>query len=475
LKKLVVGFVSAVQPSFWGSSKNEYSERFIPELEKLSKKMGFELFAVKEVMTNKLTAVSAVETLKNAGCDFIMVMLSTFAGGDIVDPLADSKIPLGIWGVPEITSNGPIPLNSFCGLNMFGSIIRQYNGRDIKYKWFYGDVTDEMFLRRFSVTIKALTAIKTLRNDSVALVGGIAPGFNDLYFDERKTKAKLGVKVERLYEYEDIKLKAISYTDDQIKPIIMQLKEESAGVSTFISEESLDKTARVYKAFEDFFVNNGHAAVAISCWPKYRRDFGIVVCAIISRLLENGYISACEGDIDSAISMLLLHYLTDEIPMLMDLSKVDLSDDTVLMWHCGSAPKRYSDKNGMFLKPHYKPGNRAPGEDNVLVGSVSDMFFKPVEVTIARFTDEYERMFILTGKFLDKSDRSYDGSRGWLGEFKLNGEPIALKDLMNTILANGLQHHYPIIFGNVYEELMETMAWMDIKPVTKVTYQNYLQ
>lgn len=475
MDKLKVCMVSAVQTSFWGSSRNQYINHFVPKMESIAQNLGFELNTVKEPIPDGKSAVKVKKEIENQGFDFLLVQVSTFSAGDIIEPLAETGIRLGLWGLPEITSDGPIPLNSFCGMNMFGSIIHQYIDRSLKYKWFYGDVDDDLFIERFKVTIKALTAIKKLNNAKAALVGGIAPGFNDLYFDERKTKSKLGVKVDRLHEYLDIRDEALGYKTDEIQNIVEEMKKEACCVSKYVNSEALENTARVYKAFEDFLVDNGYDAVAISCWPKYRRDFGIVVCSVIGRLLDKGYIAACEGDVDSSISMLLLHYLTGEMPMLMDMSRVDFNDESVLVWHCGSAPGRYADSKGMRLDAHYKPGSRLVGEDNIKVGTANDLYFKPQEVTVARFTDEYERMFTFTGEFIDKKDRGFDGSRGWIGNLKIDGEKVSLKDFVNTLMVQGFQHHYPIVSGNVEKELMEVMSWLDIKPLPIVKYRDYLQ
>jgi L-fucose isomerase-like protein len=474
VKKLKVGLVSAVQPSFWGSSEKQYEKYYTKKIVALSQKLGFDLYVIKESLVDIQDAERAKKEVIDQGIDFLLIQLTTFAGGDLIEPLAETGTKIGLWAVPEITDTGAIPLNSFCGINMYSSIISQYMSKGIKTKWFYGDVEDELFIDRFTVTIKAMNAVKNLNGSRVALVGGIAPGFNNLYFDERKTKNKLGVKVDQLHEFGDIKNRALSYKEADIRPIVAEISEEACCV-TPDARKSLDATARVYKAFEDMILENGYRALAIGCWPKYRKELGIVVCSVIGRLLEKGYIAACEGDIDSAVSMMVLKDITGEYPMLMDLSKLDFKDQSVLMWHCGSAPKKYADSKGMTLAGHYKPGSRITGADDIKVGTVNDMYFKPTPITIARFTWEYEKMLLASGELTDRQDRSYDGSRGWVGKLHLNGKPINVKDFINTLMVQKFQHHYPIVSGTAVNELMEFMAWLDIAPIKPVEYQDYMQ
>jgi L-fucose isomerase-like protein len=476
VKKVKIGLVSAIQPSFWGSKKEYYKSYYIPEMKKISERLDFDLVVLEEPLVNCKDSEEAKRKLIDNNIDFLLIQLTTFSSGDIIGPLAETGVKIGLWAIPEITEDGAIPLNSFCGMNMFSSIIGQYIDNNIKYKWFYGDIGDELFINRLIITVKAIGAIKNIKGSKIALIGGIAPGFNDLYFDERKAKAKLGITINRLYEFSDIKDRAISYKDNEVKQIIDEMHEEARCV-TADAKSAMSKTARVYKAFEDFIKENDYKSIAISCWPKYRKELGIVVCSIIGRLLDKDYIAACEGDVDSAISMMILKYLAGDTyaPMLMDLSRLDFKTDSILMWHCGSAPSIFADSKGVCLAGHYKPGKKVAGADDIKVGTVGDMYFKNQQATIARLTWEYEKMMVFSGEFIDKGDRSYDGSRGWLSNIKINGESVELKDLVNTIMVQRFQHHYPIVAMNVEKELMEFMSWLDIMPVAIVKYKDYLQ
>lgn len=476
MKKIKICLVSAAQTSFWGSEKNKYQNFYIPEMEKLAEKLGFELCYLESYITNKKEAVEAKKKIMELKPDFLLIQLSTFAAGEIILPLVDTGVRLGLWGIPEITTTGAIPNNSFCGVNMYAGIIHQYIGNKRKVKWFYGEVDDEMFVKRLAVTVRALSAIKNLAGATIGLLGGIAPGFTDLYFDERITFNKLGVRVNSLIEFDDVKGKALSYQPKDFAYIIDEIKSEYESIGDNLDLDHLETVARVYKAFEDITKENEFDAIAISCWPKFRKDMGIVVCSIIGRLLEKGIPAACEGDVDSVISMLMLKTISGgEMPMLMDLSKFDESDQTVLMWHCGSAPKRYASKGKVDLNGHYKPGSRVTGADDKYVMGVNELYFGDAPVTIARLTNDYKNMLSFTGDFVEKADKSFDGSRGWIGNVKHDGKDVPTKTLVNTLLSQCLQHHFPIVRGHFEEEVLELMAWLDIKPVEYLEYKNYLQ
>ncbi len=475
MEKLKICLVSAVQTSFWGSEKQEYIKRYVPAMKKLAEKLGFDLYIVEKPVANGIMAETAVTEIKKADADFLLIQVSTFAAGEILIPFAELGLPIGLWGIPEVTDTGAIPNNSFCGVNMYASILKQYLGYVPKYKWFYGDMEDEMFINRFSITVRALRAVKHLKGAKIGLIGGIAPGFYDFTYDPRITSSKLGVKVDSTMEFSDVRQKAVSYTDEEIRQEVEELRSEYGCIRSEMDGEHIETSARVFKAFKDIVAEKGYDAVAISCWPKFRKEMGIVVCAVIGRLLEHGILAACEGDVDSIMTAMLMRDLTGIQPMLMDMSKFDAADQSVLMWHCGSAPSHYADHSGCTLAGHYKPGSHVTGEDDIKVVGVNDMYYGARPVTVARLTNDYKNMLLFSGSFIEKKDHSFDGSRGWVGNLKADGEDLMAETLVNTVLSQGYQHHYPIVEGHVEEELREIMAWLDIRPVEFLHYRHYLQ
>jgi len=474
MKKIKIGIASCIMPSFWGSSRNLFRTKYLPEMEELARKLDFELLVWSDDIITEKDGAGACDFFNREEADFTLLQATTFPGGAVMLPFARCRSPLGLWAIPECTVKGALPQNSFCGINMMISIMGQYLDAKRPVKWYYGETDSTMFLDRFKVTLGALRGIKKLRGSRVALVGGIAPGYTDMIFDERKSLARLGVSVDRLPEYGDIRERARSYKQEEITPVMEEFVKDAVCVNC---RNDMEATARIYKAFEDLIIQNGYDAITMSCWPRYRKDFGVVICGIIGRLLEKGYITACEGDVDGMLSMLMLNGISGgAIPMLMDLSDMDFNNNSVMFWHCGSAPRRFADSAGMSLNCHYKPGRNVPGADTVSVGTVNDLYFRSGPATVARFAWDYEYLLLFSGEFFDKPDnRGFDGSRGWMQKLRLAGKPVDCQDLMNTILTARFPHHYGIISGNYENEVMEAMAWLGITTVETVKYEPYLQ
>jgi L-fucose isomerase-like protein len=359
---------------------------------------------------------------------------------------------------------------------MFSGIIGHYLNEDhIPIKWFFGDVQDALFIDRFTITVRALGAIKGLRNSSVALIGGIAPGFNDLYDDERKILRRLpGIRINRLHEWNEIRDRAVSYKDAEVLPYIDRITAGPGAVQE-IAKPWITQAARFEKAYDDFLAETKYDALAISCWPKFQDEFEYSVCSTIANLNEKGTVAACEGDLTSAISMLLLRYIANDVTMLMDMSAFDEEDNTVLLWHCGPAAERFAKKNGYELGANYSGMAHEKGKPPKGSGVAHDMVFDSGPITIARFAGEWDRMFLAGGNIIDYPKKSFYGSRGWVGDLSFNRERISARDMINTILVQRFSHHFPAVYGDYSKEILEVMSWLGLVPIKRVNYEDYLQ
>ena len=488
-----VGLVGTSQLSFPGDKKTAFGNS-ASGMKKLAEEWDFDLFVYPETVITEADALAAKKVLEEEKVDLVMLQTTSFAAGLVVSTLARTKdAKLGLWAIPEMRKSGIVSFNSLCGINMYSGIVAHYlNEYDIPTKWFFGTTDDPQFLRRFRITVVALRAIKKMCHSNVALVGGIAPGFNDLYDDERKLIRLFdGIRINRLHEYGELKQIAESIPQNIVDRKVAQLKAEAEAKDEAIDQQInavdpavatsrmslLEVNARYGLAYDEFVKKYGYDAVAVSCWPKFQDDYLFSVCAVVGEMNDNGTVTGCEGDLTSTISMLLLSYIAEDITMLMDLSAMDTEDDSVMLWHCGPAPKRFCEDKGYKYSLNYS-GKDHEGRDldhALGTGIVRDMVFDEGKVTVARLTGEMDTLFVASGRMQDGEKPSYCGSRGWMGEIKLNGEDISALDFFNTIMASGFQHHFPVVKGDYTEELMEVMAWLNLKPVDAVPYKNYLQ
>lgn len=477
--KLKICLVGTSQLSFPGDKEKAFAG-CVSAMEKHAADMGFDLTVYPETVIVREDAEKAVEFMEAEKIDFLLVQHTSYSAGQLATVLAKIKnANVGFWAIPEGAVDGAVPFNSFCSINMHMGIVAHYlKDYKIKVKWFYGYGGDADFVKRLSVTVKALTALKNLKNSRIGLVGGVAPGFNDLYDDERNLNRRFeGIYFNRLHEYSELKDRALSYSDTEIKPIAENMVACSCGYSDVAAQKTLEISARFYKAYKEFIAENNYDALAVSCWPKFQDDFAYSVCSVVGQLNDEGTVVACEGDVMSAVSMLALKYISGgDVSTLMDMSAFDEKDNTVLLWHCGPAAARYCEKNGYKLGCNYSGMAHEPGKGvTARCGVARDMIFDDNPISVMRLSGECDKFFHLNGEFMLRDKPSFHGSRGWCGNLKLNGEDITAKDLVNTVLVSGFQHHFPIVIGDYTSEIKEFAAWAGLTPIKKVPYADYLQ
>lgn len=470
-KRLQVGYISIIQPNFRGDKEAQF-HRSHRELEQASGDMGFDLHVYPEMVVTAEQARSARAYMEEGRVDFLLIQNTSLASGLLITELAGTAPWTGLWAVKEERDHGYLPQNSFCGVNLNGSSMYGYLLDKKPYKWFYGDLSDPYMGPRFAVTVKALTALVNLRGANILHIGGTAPGFIGFYNDERQLRHRLGIRVTEM-EYGDLRDLALSYADGEVATLAAEMAAEADCLSA-LARDSLPKNARVYRAMAESVEREGAAAIAMSCWPRFRQDWSFTPCAVFGRLNENGVITACEGDILSAASMLLLRCAADFEPILMDLVSFDDGDESVQLWHCGVGSKTYAKDGAVALDTHYNPGPLDPERGWLPAGPVATMEFAPQPLTCMRFTQDAAAVLTFSGEIVPGKP-VYHGSGGWLGQLAMDGAALPAAGLINTIMTNGFPHHYPLVRGKVESAVREAAAWLGIPMLEQTPYRDYLQ
>jgi len=470
MKKIKIGLTGLMHNNFPGDKELAFKKARIG-LEELSQKLGYELYVVNNNIITEEDAIAAKKELELEQIDLLLVLNVQFASGKIISILSELPVFLGLWSIPEPSKKGPLPLNSFCGMNMNASILKEYLRKE-KFKWFYGYTDSELFINRFKITIQALQVIKNIQETEVALIGGIAYGFDDQYYDERKIYERFQIKVNNYLEFGDLKQRVLSYKDPELEDIKTEILNSACCISTLASK-TIDNTARVIKALIDIKNEMDLSGIALDCWPRFRQELDMVPCAAIGYLNEKGIVTACEGDVYGLISMYILQQLSNLPTLLMDLVDFDEEDQSLLFWHCGIGNQSLAYQGRISLSSHSNPAV-IKGKGVIKHAPVADMIYKPGFATIARITNNCNSFFLLNGEFFNPGKPSFDGSRGWLNHLHYNQEFIKVRDVINTIMTNGVQHHYAITLGNKAEEMLETFTWLGVKPLPKIEYRDYL-
>ena len=471
LKKPKIGLAGVMCTPFRGNKEENYLSHQAA-LEELALAYDFDFFAVSDGIYSAVQAAEAAKKLDDWGADFVILQASSFAGGDFIYPFAELSALLGIWAVPEGAPGpgGGLPLNSFTAANLYNSILRtNLTGYRKPVKWFFGNPGQPLFDERLRITVQALRALINLRGARIGLVGGVAPGFDNLIIDEQKLKERLGISVVKI-AFEEALQRSQQVSVDAASSIASEIRSSAAEFDTGL-EGALQKTGSTTVAMYDLADKYNLQALAISCWPRFQSENHLAVCTMMGYLNTQGLIAACEGDIPSAVSMLALRGLTNaDVITLMDLVTVDPNDESVLFWHCGPTSPTLADHRGARLESLWlfdQPGRKPIGLHN-------DLVLKPGLATVLGFTTDFERMLIIDGQ-MDSAKPSYTGSRGWMKSLRLNQQSVSVPELIQTLMVSGFQHHYPFAYGSIADSGLELCAWLGISAISKEQYTPYVR
>jgi L-fucose isomerase-like protein len=471
MKKLKIGFAAGFMEGFSRAGLDTFAA-YAKELETLGSRMSFEVVHYTRAVTTVGEARAVREDMEAKGVDFLLLFHPAYIIGDNVYELMKTRAAIGLWAIEEPREDGPMPLASFVNLCQNMGIAHQmFKGSPRKVKWFFGPIDGPLFLPRFEITVRALFAVKNLRNARVAQIGKLMDGHINHSLDNRDISAHLGIDLNRDYEIEDVVAMADRMSDREAAAEMDRIN--GSGAKHAMGEAKILYAVKMGVAVKKLAEDNGWSAVAFSCAPKLIALKGTIGCLVNSILNDALIPGGCEADVGGTVSMLVLKLLSDQSTVLMDLPRFDVTDNSLMIWHCGTAPLDMAGRTGIVLEKHYMAEN---SNDPILkdLGPVVNVSFTPGEMTVFRITGEADSFYYFTGRFVDDGKKTYNGSRGWVKDLKLYREPVKVIDLMNTVMTRAWAHHFPMVMRDVSAYLEELAWWLDLKRVKKEEYRDYL-
>ena len=444
MEQLKVGYLPLVKGS-WVNGKQEIRRA---EVIGMFSKLDAEIVEEGRIIVTEEEANSSIEKFEKERVDAVIVHFLSVALGAVVPAAARRLgVPVIFWSEPEPPwDGGRIQKNSFCGTNCNAHALWKMR---LPYTFVYGEGPEAV--EAIGRKLRVVAAVKGLRNLRIGSVGGRVPGFYASNYDELQLLDTFGISTEKLTMLEVV---------EKARKIFADSAEPCAPVADPIrSFDITDEERRRLKALFQAFVETAKKyrldAFAIRCWPEFSDIYGIGVCALIGLLNEAGFVTGCEGDMIGTVTMKLGSLLVPgEKPFFCDLISFDEQANTGVVWHCGAAAPSLC-RGGCeprFCKHSIIDGGGVKG--------VSCEFpLKPGRVTLMRIGEDRDggyRLFMAAGTALET-------------EQLLRGTPLQIKfdekvsDLIETIIDEGVEHHYALIHGDVTAELKLFAKWMGIQ------------
>lgn len=447
MKKLKLGFLPLTKASWMTPALDGIRINALNELKKLD---GCEIVGGDAMIAFEPEIFTATEKFKQEQVDAVVCFFATFSLGTLVPLIANElKVPVILWSIPEPPmQGGRLAANSFCAANMNSHFLWK-----LKIPYFHVHAPVDASGAKIEEIVKVINVVKTIRHTRLGVVGGRVPGFYTSGADEMMLRRELGVEMKFITMLEVVKT-AEKLTDDEIAPALERIRKDSQTIEG-PDDVELRKSAAFYTAIEmlqkKFLVN----AFSLRCWPEVNENelYGIGICSTIGSLTNAGIITACEGDVYGAVTMLMQHYLTGEKPFFCDM--IVMEGEYAMAWHCGAAPAGLcrGGCESKLCKSSIIDGGGKKGLTN-------EFPLKPGRVTLARLGENLDgtayRMLIAPGTAVETDQ-------------VLRGNPLNIKfdagsdKLRETIIEQGFEHHYSLIHGDISGELKKLCKLMNIE------------
>jgi L-fucose isomerase-like protein len=417
----------------------------------------------------------AIDVLAGEDIDALIVLQVTFTDASMTKELADSvDVPLIFWAFPEERTGGRLRLNALCGINLAAHALKR-SDRDFTYLYAAtGDpvvpaelerllagggvaatatrivpAADEMAASALRAAERVEDALDGLRT---GLVGDYPDGFDPCRYDKDAVRRLTGVTVDRI-ELADL-FAAADQVDDASVAEARSRVSEALGPLDDLDQEALGRSLQLYGGLRRLAADREWSGVATRCWPECFTEFGAAACAPQAMLTDDGIPGMCEADVYGNLTSLILQELGEDAPFVADLVDVDVVDDTAVFWHCGLAPLNMAD-------PDSDPTSTV--HSNRRKPLLHEFPLKPGRVTIARLSQagDTHKLVIGGGEML-RAPLPFSGTAGTMRFDKPAAEVLA------TIMAEGLEHHYGLVYGEYEEELLALAARWNL-PVVNLT------
>lgn len=467
---LKLGLIRASLPSYF-PDKHGVWEACETALRSLCEDEGVTLCVADDIPMDGRATQVVLDGFARDGVDFVLVLHGGFSMGDVARTVAASAFRCGFWSVPEPVRTGDVQLNNFVSLNMSMSIARQV--RDLSARpaqWYHGAPNSPDLINRLRVTVRANAAIKALEGARIAVIGGLAMTFYNMEVSTSDLRHRLGVDVAH-HDIHELTGRMAAQDDARVAAEVTAMA--AAATVDGVSEAQMALTARAALALSDMAQDGAYDGLAVSDWPALQEDPGMHPGAAFSWLEESQNLAiASEGDVLGTVTQLVAKSVTGRVGYVLDMTEPDLEAGQLLMWHGGGGPLYLADDKGTRWINHPMIGRGT--QAGPIYGAISDLVFRDGPVTAFRVARHAGAFFSMTGQVAGRDPSGFTGCRGWVQDFAINGQTASLEDVVATVMAHGLEHHFILVPGHHGDVLTEFASWTGMDILGRVPMRTHL-
>lgn len=454
------------------------SKRRVDAVAEACGKKGLEVYKAETVVENEKDMLKAVEEVKAAGCNALVVFLGNF-GPETPETLIAKNFdgPVMFAAAAEESKDDMINGrgDAYCGmLNCSYNLgLRKIKAYIPEYPVGTADEVADMIVD-FVPVARTILGVSNLK------IITFGPRPQDFFACNAPIKAlyDIGVEIQENSELDLLVAYRAHKGDSRIPEVVKDMADELGAGNQY--PDLLERMAQFELTLLDWAEENKGArkyvAFADKCWPAFPKEFGFEPCYVNSRLVSRGIPVACEVDIYGALSEFIGLCVTGDAVTLLDINNTvpqDLYDteikgkhpyalhDTFMGFHCGNTPasKLRSDravKYQLIQNRLLEQGGEPDFTRGTLEGDMA-----PSEITFFRLqstADTKLTSYIAQGEVLPAASHSFGG----IGVFAI---PEMGRFYRHVLIAKHYPHHGAVAFSHCGKALYSVFQYLGVEDI----------
>ena len=431
-----------------------------------------ELYECPTVVESEKDMQKALQELREAGCNALVVYLGNF-GPETAETLLVKYFhgPCMVVAAAEETGEDLIQGrgDAYCGMlnASYNLKLRNLKAYIPEYPVGCAEEVAKM-IEEFVPIARAVIGIKNLK------IISFGPRPQDFLACNAPIKQlhNLGVEIEENSELDLFEAFNKHAGDERIPQVVADMEKELGEGNK--KPEILPKLAQYELTLLDWIEDHKgcrkYVAIAGKCWPAFQTQFGFVPCYVNSRLTGRGIPVSCEVDIYGALSEYIGTLASNDAVTLLDINNTVPADlyqseiqgkygytqkDTFMGFHCGNTTSGKLTSCAMkyqLIMSRSLPQEVTQGtlEGDIVPGDIT--FFR-----LQSTADNQLRAYIANGEVLPVATRSFGG----IGIFAI---PEMGRFYRHVLIEGGFPHHGAVAFGHVGKTLFEVFKYLGVEP-----------
>ena len=429
------------------------------------------------IVESEIHMVQALEDIKKAGCNALVVYLGNF-GPEISETLLAKQFEGPKMFIAAAEESGDDLVqgrgDAYCGMlnASYNLKLRGVKAYIPEYPVGNAEECADM-IHEFVPIAKAIEGLNNLKIISFGprplnFLACNAP-IQQLY--------NLGVEIEENSELDLFEAFNKHAGDERIPALVEEMAAELGAGNK--KPNVLPKLAQYELTLKDWVEEHRgyrkYVTIAGKCWPAFQTQFGFVPCYVNGRLAAQGIPVSCEVDIYGALSEFIGTVVSGDTVTLLDINnsvpndmfKSDIEGkfnytqkDTFMGFHCGNTAA--GKLSSCSMKYQLIMARNLPEEvtQGTLEGDIV-----PGDITFFRLqstADNKLRAYIAQGEVLPVATRSF----GSIGIFAI---PEMGRFYRHVLIEKNFPHHGAVAFGHFGKALFEVFKYIGV-PVDEIGY-----